>query len=91
MKDNDYVYANTGEFAMTEDEYNESIVRELKNNWEDCMDDEEKEEYSSFESYVAHEFDSWCASDDVFTTYEDWKLQKELADEWVGEHSDDLY
>lgn len=90
MKEYDYVYKKTGEFAMTEKEYRESVMRELKNNWDDCMDEDEKEEYSSFEDYVSQEFDDWCASDDMFTTYSDWKIQKEIADEWTREHGNDL-
>lgn len=90
MKEYDYVYKETGEFAMTEKEYCESVMRELKNNWDDCMSEDEKEEYASFEDYVSQEFDSWCASDDMFTTYSDWKTKKEYRDEWQREYGDEI-
>lgn len=88
MKKHDYVYKDTGEFAMTEGQYIKLIITEMQSNWEYSMSSEDQADYSfSIGEYISREIGHWIESDDQYTTYEDWKTRKQYEDEWKKEHS----
>ena len=88
MKKHDYVYKDTGKFAMTEGQYIKLIIQEMQNHWEYEMSGEDQADYSfSVGEYISREIGHRLESDDQYTTYEAWKTQKEYEDERKEEYN----
>lgn len=66
------VFAASGEPAMSKDEYLTLIHREMENWWEDA-DDDEREDFGTFENFVERETESWIAEDQQYTFLDAWK------------------